>query len=288
MALLTDNREQKQTLSGLSWNMSQQQRDEALQEFNRLVIESREYRAKYNKRMPRAKETKIIEAIEKHRKDYFDALPMMTISRCPFSGLPYRCVFDPWGVDGLWWQQSEIVIELPTDETSEHFFLLQGAVNLQGKAPQGGTYPALLGPEIPFVVPHLLEQPDSRMIISSFEMANGYLAMPLVYFAKSPPPENKRIESWRYESFGWEDEKGNHRWSYNTKPYEFDLGPWMERQQIGWIPTMDVESAINGEIESPRFGSASSYPLKDLQGSTDRQQVTGDRLSFQPERSPMV
>jgi hypothetical protein len=106
---------------------------------------------------------------------YFEGLPRLVMSCCPFDGKPLVRTFDPIGFDGLWWEPDVSPEELPT---CPHFCVLGGAVNYQGLPPRAGNVEIIPGPEIPFVYPRLLALPTVVAVISSLPMENGYLAYP--------------------------------------------------------------------------------------------------------------
>jgi hypothetical protein len=114
---------------------------------------------------------------------YFTQLPRYVFGRCPVCNLPLEQVFDPWGLDGFWWQES-LSGDCPKPAACEHFRVLTGALNLNGKLPQGGEAESHPGPEVPFLVPKVLELPTMVAVISSLPMENGYSAYPISYFSQ--------------------------------------------------------------------------------------------------------
>src|SRR5262245_51849055 len=86
--------------------------------------------------------------------DYFERLPRLSFSCCPFDGKPLYRSFDPYGFDGLWWRCDASPIEPPS---CPHFCLLRGAVNLNSHPPRGGEFTARIGPGVPYVIPRILE-----------------------------------------------------------------------------------------------------------------------------------
>src|SRR3954465_9141300 len=87
--------------------------------------------------------------LEKAENEYFDRLPKLTISRCPFDNKPLVRTFDRFGLDGPWWRSDTTPQELPT---CPHFCFLKGAVNFNGRKPRGGDFEAHTGPQIPYVI----------------------------------------------------------------------------------------------------------------------------------------
>src|SRR5438067_4305000 len=115
---------------------------------------------------------------------YFERLPKPVMSCCPFDQKPLRRSFDPFGLDGPWWEPDAITQEPPS---CPHFCVLQGAVNFAGKPPLAGKHQIRPGPQVPFVIPRLLEYEGMIAVISQLRMENGYIAYPVAYFALRRP-----------------------------------------------------------------------------------------------------
>ena len=215
------------------------------------------------------------------RHAYFRLLPRMPLSQCPYCGATFVHDFDPWGVDGLWWQRRELRVELPTIDHCPHFVMMQGAVHLNGLDPQGGLSKSLTGPEQPFAAPRLLNLPGVKLVVSRLEMANGYTAFPLVYFAERQPPPANLMESWRYDTYGWDLPDGSRAWNTCTDPWEFDLNSWIDSQSIGWIfPAIEWETnaPAAAKISDVKFGTAADYPFANVEGRQARLEMKNESL----------
>jgi hypothetical protein len=81
-------------------------RDEAIRECLRLRDEDRLLAISGASLKERRK---VIDQERATRQGYFDKLPRMQLSRCPFTKQALVMAFDPWGVDGFWWQETNLV-----------------------------------------------------------------------------------------------------------------------------------------------------------------------------------
>jgi hypothetical protein len=212
--------------------------------------------------------------VKRIKTAYFAGLPRMTLSRCPFTSTPLVKAFDPWGVDGYWWQEDEAAaFEEPP--APPNFAVLTGAVNLNGRPPKGGPRkPAHVGPDAPFVIPRVLELPTMVAVVSGFTMANGYRAFPVAYFSKERPAPGTLTQSWTRTSYNWRDAKGNPAFSYPTHPWDFDLRPWIDRGKVMWTVPDDKDLKLQKD--------AASCPYLNLQGSHQRQIILGNTLRTEP------
>src|SRR5882672_12196132 len=64
-------------------------------------------------------------------KTYFDRLPVFVMGRCPVCQKALEHSFDPWGVDGFWWQE-KMTGPRSAPKGCEHFQVLTGALSLDG------------------------------------------------------------------------------------------------------------------------------------------------------------
>jgi hypothetical protein len=205
---------------------------------------------------------------------YFAGLPRLPLSRCPHTTAPLVKAFDPWGVDGYWWQEEESAPfqEPPPPPT---FAVLTGALGLNGKPPKGGPRkPAHVGLDVPFVIPRILSMPTMVAVVRGITMENGYRAFPIGYFATTKPGPGTLTQSWTRTSYNWVDETGDPSFSFPADPWDFELRPWIEQGKLKWIAPDDASLTLHSETDK--------CPYLDLQGSRQRQIITGDQLRTQP------
>lgn len=205
---------------------------------------------------------------------YFARLPRIPMSRCPLTGQPLLRAFDPYGFDGLWWQERELTaFEEPAAPRT--FAVLTGAVDLRGLPATGGDEQAHIGPGAPFVIPRLLQLPTLECIVMALPMQPGYTAYAIAYFAVQAPPPGSLTSSWRCTSYGWRDARGEPAFSYPTDPWDFELAPWIERGKLKWILPGDPQIQV-------RSGAASQCPYVNLPGARERQIVRATGMHTVP------
>jgi hypothetical protein len=210
---------------------------------------------------------------EKHdlfKAAYFEDLPRLVMSCCPFDGKPLVRTFDPFGFDGLWWHPDMPTEELPT---CPHFCVLGGAVNYQGLPPRAGNVEIIPGPEIPFVYPRLLALPGVVAVISSLPMENGYLAYPIAYFAKRRPPGEQLVAGWRGTEHWWNEQLGGAHYRIENDKWDFDLRPWLQQGKVLWTTPGSDRSALSNE---PWDGC----PYLDLPGKPKAVRIWKDKCSY--------
>ena len=205
---------------------------------------------------------------------YFDSLPRELMSRCPLTSMPLVKALDPWGVDGFWWQEMKIR-NTPEPPPPSTFRVLRGALSLNGLPPLGGHDQAHVGPDVPYVIPRILEMPTMVMVVSSLHMQNGYIAYPLAYYSTQPPPIGSLVATWRMQTYSYLDPQHGHAWSMPSDPWDFELRPWIERGKVFWIEPGDPQLIVKG-------GPWVAYPFKDLQGQRLVQTIVRDRLLASP------
>jgi len=202
---------------------------------------------------------------------YFDGIPRPVLGRCPVCQAPFRHSFDPWGVDGFWWQEKEGT-KTAEPEPCPHFGLLQGAVDLRGEPVSGAARnESFLGPGVPFVIPRVLEQPPVVAVVMALPMEMGATAYPITYFTGEPLPPGSFTQPWTRTSYSWPDGKGGFGWRVDTDPWDFDLGPWVRSGKLLWIEPEDPEFQLRSHGDGP-------CPYVGLPGVRERQYVKGDQL----------
>ena len=226
--------------------------------------------------IPLEEEKKLKAECEAPLQEYYDRLPRMTLSRCPYCKELLKHVFDPWGVDGLWWQESEAT-SCDEPETCPHFAVLLGAVNLNGLEPKGGSHgrEAHVGPEVPYVIPRVLDLPTMVAVISSLRMANGYTAYPIAYISDVAPPPGSLTQSWTRTTYSFRDAAGRHAWTVKTDPWDFELLRWVAKGKVRWIERSDPQFVLSEE-------GVTAFPYDNLLGRRERVIIEGNKLRTLP------
>lgn len=190
--------------------------------------------------------------------DYFASLPRMPLGKCPFcSAITYR-MFDPWGLDGLWWQE-RFPHKGEEGSTCQHFQVLTGALALGDLLVQGGENECFPGPDVPYVVPRLLQFDGVMAVISCIQLINGYRAFPIAYYSENPLLSEDLTQTWTKRSFNFVDDDGDPAFSYDTSPLDFDLKKWIISGRLGWIDAENLPLEV-------RTSPADACPYVDLPG----------------------
>lgn len=225
-------------------------------------------------RMSYAVRSQLGSQIDELLKQYFAQLPRYAFGRCPFCNVLFEQVFDPWGLDGFWWQ--EIMSgKCPTPSACEHFRVLSGALNLNGRPLLGGDAESHPGPEVPYVIPIALELPTMVAVISSIPMKNGYTAYPISYFSLDKPPTNALANPWTKTSCNFTAPNGKTGFTYITDPWDFELLPWVAKGKVKWIEPGDPQCIL-------KSGPTERCPYVDLKGLRLQQEIKSDKRFTKP------
>lgn len=181
-------------------------------------------------------------AMNRAKAEYFARLPRPVMSVCPHCGRQLLRSFDPYGLDGLWWRSAASVTEPPA---CPHFCLLQGAVNYHGLRPRAGEAEVRPGPEVPFVVPRLLEMPGMVCVVSELRMSPGYTAYPLAYFAARRPPPETLTAGWNRTEFTFVTQMGVEGWRVPQDAWDFELLPWLKNNSVRWCEPQSGNSTLS-------------------------------------------
>lgn len=178
---------------------------------------------------------------ERLLEEYAENLPFVPISRCPFTQEIVEYALDPYGYDGPWWEPKETA-QYPEAQGSEHFRVLLGAVDMNGRQPsetKDGD-DVLLGPAVPFVIPDLLELPDMQAVLSRLLLPSGDIAYLIAYYSKDPIHGGLLHQPWARDSYEIIDEEGEYvGWGAANSEWDFDLQPWIDQGKVSWIEPGD-------------------------------------------------
>ncbi len=190
------------------------------------------------------------------KETYFEKLPQIVMSCCPYDNKPLVRTFDPFGLDGFWWRKGASPDELPS---CPHFCVLRGAVNYNGLPVQAGNMEIRPGPEVPYVLPRLLDMEGMIAVVSSISMDCGYTAYPIAYFADKRPPVDSLTAEWRNTIYTYKTQLGEEGWIYANDVWDFDLLPWLKKRKLFWCEPGSDNTRISEA--DPR-----SCPYLDLPG----------------------
>ncbi|MGE0761630.1 MAG: hypothetical protein AB7O38_31770, partial [Pirellulaceae bacterium] len=216
------------------------------------VVELRESADAKTREDLRPEFERLNETIRTAWNTYQQGLPVLALSRCPFTGKVWSHSLDIYGIDGFWWNCYQPIRRLD-EPLGGQFYAFRGAV---ASAPQVPTAPFLVepGPELPFVIGRLMAFPSVVAVISHVRV--GELdAYPVVYFASEELSPEERTNDWATDSFSFRGPQGHfeQRQYFDAEDeFLYDLAPWVEQQRVRWIAPGDESLTIRtGTIGCP-------------------------------------
>ena len=179
---------------------------------------------------------------------YLQGLPVIPVSRDPLSGKVLYLSVDTFGLDGPWWDYDAPV--RPADRVPDTLAAFTGALR-PGNPLEEMPFPCQPGPEVPYVLPHLLEQDGCIAVISTVAIGphTGY---PICYFAEPGTVAVERAGAWGAGSWSWVRSDGMvHSYDDDLDPeaMDFELLPWLERYKIFWIAPGDPDWILREGVE---------------------------------------
>lgn len=165
--------------------------------------------------------------------EYFDRLPRVPMSACPFCGATLKRAFDPFGFDGPWWHV-DLLCEIQEPAHCEHFQVILGAVSLRDREPEEAVEEVQPGPDVPFVVPALLDLPGMVAVIGQLTLETGDRAYPIAYFSDATVDPADLHQPWCRTSFWFKNDEGEALWSISNDLWSFDLEPFLREGRVRW------------------------------------------------------
>lgn len=178
-------------------------------------------------------------------------LPRVPMSRCPFCAAVAEQQFDPYGIDGYWWQQALAIRGSGSPPRCAHYFCFVGALAL-ARPIEVLDFDVEPGPEVPYVVPSILEHPGMMMVISSTPVGR-HTGYPLFYYGDPVASGVEGPSDWGYHQ--WSAYEGGQRAGWSSRMLlnsecDYDLAPWIARGKVQYIlpgdETMTLRSTVEG------------------------------------------
>lgn len=228
------------------------------------------------------KRVKMLDTYYKVLHEYGDRLPRVPVSRCPLTKQVLKRVLDPFGLDGPFWYKSRVV-EIEEPPPPQSFKVLLGALNLHGRSPDEVQAEVIPGPEVPFVVPTLLELPGMRAVISRIELDQGDTVHLIAYYSLEEIPMQDMHQHWLEQDLWYAGEGGGTSWLTKNDPYDYELAPWIENGCLAWIEPGDRELVVHDR------SSSRPCPYLALPGDQHPQSLSGGErdLLETPDGSPV-
>ncbi len=201
-------------------------------------------------------------------RTYEAGLPQVPFARCPIGGEVQFHSFDPFGLDGPWWNHDAPL--RPLMERIPSCLAVTGAVALGGDA---GNVPWLCrpGPGAPYVLPHLLAVDGVFATIR--QLAVGpHTAWAVCYFGAEVPGGMAMPNAWGTGTY-WDASDGAPGWTstpVDPAEREFTLSPWIARGKLYWIAPGDDTLTLRTEV--------ASCPFVGLPGEQREQRIAFGRL----------
>jgi hypothetical protein len=170
--------------------------------------------------------------------EYVDAVPIVALSRSPLSSKVFETSLDTFDLDGPWWAyeyEYRPYVEPPPD-----LFAWTGSLKVDGPLP-GWTPLAMPGPDVPFVLPRILDQPGITAVISAVRVG-PHVGFPVAYYADPQPPGLERADDWGHRLHQFLREDGTPTSAHQVEDdaeKDFDLRPWLVQEKLLWIAPAD-------------------------------------------------
>ncbi len=180
-------------------------------------------------------------------EQYEAATPIVSLSRCPFTGEVFETSLDLFGIDGMWWAYNHNY--RPYVAPIASYFAWTGALSFDGRLPVIPLQ-TMVGPAVPFVLPRILEHPNLRAVVSS-QLVGEHVGFPVVYFAQPTPHDLERVDDWGHSFHLFLREDGSPTTATSTEydpDKDFDLAPWIESGKLSWIAPGDLDLKLHGEL----------------------------------------
>ncbi len=178
------------------------------------------------------------QAVSRLWDEYLAGLPIVEISRNPFTNEAYAHSLDVYGLDGLWWNASNP--NRPIEPLSEYVLAFTGSVALVDPI-ENVPFVCKPGPGVPFVVPRILGQEGVKAVLSSVPIGK-HQGFVVLYFSQNELRTREGFGDWGrsiafYDSddvgFGWQE------WIPSPSDIDFNLLPWIENGKLLWIAPGD-------------------------------------------------
>lgn len=222
--------------------MKKKERDALLRELE--DIDDRLYPKKGDG--PKGKEYKRLHKLYYTKlEEYFERLPRVAMSVCPYCGEVLKRSIDPFGLDGHWWAEDRLV-KVREPEACRHFKVLLGAMKVRPEDPVEATHSVRPGPDVPFVVPRLLELPGMIAVVGRVELETGDVAYPIAYFSDQKTRAIDLHATWLRVEYWFKDESGNSCWNISNDEWSFELEPFLRDKRLRWT---DMNAVMTVEDE---------------------------------------
>jgi hypothetical protein len=200
---------------------------------------------------------------------YTAATPIVSVSRCPFTGDVFETSLDIFGLDGMWWAYDHNY--RPHVAPIATFFAWTGSMQLDGPIPNL-PLKSMIGPTAPFVLPRILSHPDVTAVISSV-LVGEHVGFPVVYFAQPMPHDLDRCDDWGHSLHFYARADGSPTSAHETEydpDKDTELERWIADGKLAWIAPGDIDLSLQT--------STVGCPYLAVGGDRNRQYIENGKL----------
>lgn len=202
---------------------------------------------------------------------YIETLSLIPLSRCPFTDATHWQPIDVAGLDGPWWRYEAPL--RPEITMPEHHLTFTGSLKLTPPL-EYAPFVCMPGPEVPYVVPELLQHPGIKAVLNSVDvgMHEGHVVH---YYAEELTEDLPGFNGWGADHYRLpgEDKEGYWRRIENeaSEELDFDMGHWIKEGKLLWIEPGDNDLQLRNDLEA--------CPYIDLPGQTTFQYIQYGEVS---------
>lgn len=165
-------------------------------------------------------------------------LPVIPISRCPFSSQVLYHSIDHFGIDGLWWNYDAPM--RPVENCPATFHSITGALSLETPI-ENAPFLCVPGPAIPYVIPDILGNEHIEAVLSAINIGRhrGYV---MTYYTNNLSISAPRANSWGMDYWEILDYLGTYRWDsspISEESLDFQIDRWIAKGKLHWIEPND-------------------------------------------------
>lgn len=186
------------------------------------------------------------------REEYEALLPVVAVSACPFTGARLELPFDGYDLDGPFWDHDAPV--RPEVDTPPTYFALTGAVRL-GSPIAPAPFLCVPGPEVPYVLPRLLEDDRIGAVVSQIPIG-PHIGFAIAYFAREPAHDLPRANTWGTHEYWFFDEEGEFGWDSELdfdSDHDHDLAAWIADGSLWWVAPGDPDLTLHQSVDDCPF-----------------------------------
>lgn len=180
---------------------------------------------------------------------YLRGVPKVPLSRCPLTGAMVIHSLDLFGIDGPWWDSKYPA--RPVEDLPQTFIDVKGAMHLNEPIEET-PFVVRPGPDVPFVIPSVLQQVGVIAVLSSVKVGNhdGYVTC---YFSEEKGSVSLVGNPWGMAVHSRTDEGDNQfGWVEVDIPsnlMDFDLEKWIVTGKLQWISPLDPMLLLHTGVE---------------------------------------